>query len=199
MTSIREEYLNLNHPEFPKFVFCIPQELTHLRASYEEQLWIITSNSYDPPESWKSFPFRVTPMIFDMGYMDGSGFDTSFALCHRMNTSWRFLNLWFNQKELGNLSLNFHSSNSIIPFLDIFFSLNPSPNDVFLSSLKRLQLTLQESLGSCTDFTINNLKRTEFLRIGKDCLTQETGYNPVFCLDRCIQQEIRKRMDNRFR
>ena len=199
-TSIREDYLDITDSEFPKFVFCIPQELTKWRTSYEEQLWISTANYNAPPESWQTYPFRVTPMIFDMGYTDGSGYDTSFALCHRMNMTWKYFSLWLDESKSGNPSLYFLSSNGTAPFLDVYFSLNPSSEDVFLPILKGVKLTLQESYGGCTEFMMNHLKRTEFLRIGEDCLAQdEPAYNQAFCLDRCIQQEIRKRMDINYR
>ena len=200
-TSIREKNLNMSDPEFPKFVFCIPQELTYLRALYEEQLWVSTANSYKAPdESWATFPFRVTPMIFDLGYADGSGYDTTFALCHRMNTTWGYFSLQLNLSRSENSTLYSLFFNDTGPFLDVFFSLNNNAEDVFLSCLMRSKVIPHESFGGCTEFIMTNMKRTEFLRIGEDCLAQDVSpYSQSFCLDLCVQQEIRKRMDDSFR
>ena len=143
-TSIREKYVDRSHSEFPKFVFCIPQELTYMRGFYENHLLIEAADSYSEHVTWKQIPFRATPMIFDTGYAEGRGFDTTFALCHKIKHPWRYYLLSFDSLESSSsLEINsfftlFQASNNPIPFLDIFFSFDNSSGDVFLSGLKQL-------------------------------------------------------------
>ena len=95
------ETLEMNHSEFPKFVFCIPPDYANLTSVYEENLWIyaakITGNT-------SIIRPKFTPMVLDSGYSDGFGFGTDFAYCFRPDKPLYFYSILLKSIDIANVS-----------------------------------------------------------------------------------------------
>ena len=122
------EFVDFGSPEFPKFVFCIPEEMTNLIDDYEGHLKLVSLNEFLPISiSNETVTPRFTPFIIDAGSVDGSGFDSYLALCYKIRKPRSFFAF---VSDFANSSLSFFNDSS--PFLDVFFSFSNETNDHFL-------------------------------------------------------------------
>ena len=112
-TSTTLEYIKMNDPEFPRFVFCIPPandlNLSHkirdldLKEAYERQLVVYHTRSVT--QSYSMSRPEIKAVNVDYGYAEATGFDTFFKLCFKIHTSAKCYTFYLNPERF--VSSNF--------------------------------------------------------------------------------------------
>ena len=178
---------------YPRLVFCIPQEHTSLWKSYEDALTIST---VEGANSTKTKP-KFIPMILDIGYLEGAGFDTIIAFCYKIKHPNRIYLINVTDSNLMSNATSLRPIGTNSTFLDMYLSFS---EDRFLDWQKAVWIFKDRSY----ELNIENLAVNEYKRRGNKYHDKypvgekdmPEYYNQAYCLDVCVHGRIMEYSSN---